>query len=730
MTTPLELQAGQTDRATARLLLSATQIAQLARVQRPVVSMWRTRFSDGADAFPRPVEVDSGVTLFDGQEIATWLVDTGHGNNADANEDLAAYARSIEVDLNNRAHRTVVEALLAYRAVLGTPLTGDSGDPGEPREPGKHGDSQRLTSQAALLDPGDRAFRSEIEHRPAHVNWERYVDDLVDGAYSVEGAWQRLQEMSTQSAVSEASPGDLSAAATGALARIVLALMPPETLDLALAAGRLADARTVTRVLRAAPEHLNISVSITEPAFDDLASPDSDTVADRADARHLARYLLAHGEQINTESSPATLFVARLRGIDPATELTALEDLVIELGEWQSALVLGPDAVLIDALEGPAEAARDALLRSGRVRAIVRLPAGWVPTAVRQSLALWVIGGSQRDQGIGERISAIGDLRGPALSQAAVADLATDISSVMGSPALARSHAFRHLRVMRTSMLLAGDGPLDARGARTEIQRPSTASGLGTIEFAARIDDALSQLPMPLPAVSVTPGRSVATTTVDAQLRQGRLRLLQGARISREHCIKAVDGDSSDGYSVIGADEVRAGGAGHRRIDRMLLLAEYPRAGLSEAGDVIFLAGSRPAAWVDRVGLSVVEYPARILRIVPESKAGGRGLVEGTQVAAEQLVPELLAADLAAAQPGSPWRQCRLRRVSGEQRLSLSEALASLQAERMRLERQATDIANAERLLLDGVAAGVVLQPSSRVSPTKLNHSSTTEGTR
>lgn len=690
ITSPSAHQEGQADMSqptAARVLLTATQVAQLACVQRSVVSKWRSRFAEGQGAFPKPVGSVNEPTLFDGREVATWLIDTGHGNNPEAVGDLPAFAHTEGIDVNDRAHRVVIEALLAHRAISGTPLVNDEAS---------------LDSRAAATDEADRAFRSEIAQRPTGVAWERYVDDLVDGAYSVEGAWHRLHRMAAHRSEGDGAT-DLSEAAIEVLAGIVLALMPPETIDLALAAGPLADARTVSRVLRAAPEHLDVSVSIPETETETVPA---------AEARHLTRYLIVHGEEAITEPSLAALFMARLRGTDPQAELDALDDLVLELDEWQQALVLGPAALLVDPLEGAAEATRDALLRSGRVRAIVRLPAGWVPASVRQSLALWVIGGSQREQGIAERISAVGDLRGPALTRAAATDLATDISSVMGSPALARSHAFKHLRVVRTSTLLASEGPLDARGAKPAA--PALAGHRrGAVEYAARIDEALA--PLTGAEFTATPGSPIAPTTVGELLRLRKLRVLQGARIAREHTSLATSDRAAEGYPVVGTDEVRAGHTGGRRIDRTLLVTAYPRAQLTEPGDVIFLSGSRPAAWVDPVGLSVVAYPARILRIADQ--------------AAAQLVPELVAADLAAAQPGRPWRQCVLRRVSGGQAAALSAVLATLQSERLVLEQQAASIARAERLLLDGVAAGVALAKRGTPDATDLNHSPTTEGT-
>ncbi len=66
------------------LLISMQGIANLAEVKRPAVTQWQTRFpSTSATPFPQPVETDPSMK-FDAREVARWLIDTDHGNNAEA----------------------------------------------------------------------------------------------------------------------------------------------------------------------------------------------------------------------------------------------------------------------------------------------------------------------------------------------------------------------------------------------------------------------------------------------------------------------------------------------------------------------------------------------------------------------------------------------------------------------------------------------------------------------
>jgi len=52
-----------------RVLVSMQGIADLAHVRRPVVSMWRRRFREGQDAFPKPTRGDRPGLMFDASEV-------------------------------------------------------------------------------------------------------------------------------------------------------------------------------------------------------------------------------------------------------------------------------------------------------------------------------------------------------------------------------------------------------------------------------------------------------------------------------------------------------------------------------------------------------------------------------------------------------------------------------------------------------------------------------------
>src|SRR3954471_2926397 len=76
----------------AEATLTLQDIADLARVQRPVVSMWRRRRTvRGVDSpFPKPALREGGGERFDRDEVVAWLEATGRGNNAEARQDAPA----------------------------------------------------------------------------------------------------------------------------------------------------------------------------------------------------------------------------------------------------------------------------------------------------------------------------------------------------------------------------------------------------------------------------------------------------------------------------------------------------------------------------------------------------------------------------------------------------------------------------------------------------------------
>lgn len=154
------------------LQLSLPDVARLAKVQRPVVSMWRRRYEKAERPFPRPVARLNKKELFDAYEVLGWLEATGRAQGRDLRGDAAVYA--LPTGLNLAADAVAFEsltALIALKASTDTTLDGLT--------------SEQLNALAVSADPADTCMLREVRGLGAHLSTlATYADELVDAAYS------------------------------------------------------------------------------------------------------------------------------------------------------------------------------------------------------------------------------------------------------------------------------------------------------------------------------------------------------------------------------------------------------------------------------------------------------------------------------------------------------------------------------------------------------------------
>jgi hypothetical protein len=150
------------------------------------------------------------------------------------------------------------------------------------------------------------------------------------------------------------------------------------------------------------------------------------------------------------------------------------------------------------------------------------------------------------------------------------------------------------------------------------------------------------------------------------------------------------------GFAVVGVEELHDDTlVGSRAVDRLRFADAYPRAALTEPGDVVFCTSPQPAAWVDAAGSHVVAYPARVLRV----RAG----------AGNGIVPEILAADIASQPPTArSWRRWLVRRVAGEQVQALRAALSLVDAAREELRARLAAVDRVGVLLAEGATSAAI----------------------
>lgn len=633
--------------------LTLQDIADLARVRRPVVSMWRRREQVGGETIPFPAPVDSRgrVEHFDRDEVVAWIEQTGRGSNPQFALDAVAAAVPDDADLDD------LTALLCLEAAAGVELGGLTADD--------------LVDLADEVDPDDQLLFTEVERlAPRAGALALYVDDLLAVAFSPADALDRL--------------------AGGRLGRT--------SRDQGFTADGVNVLRVVTTALRT---HLgDDEASLVDASAGDsglalqiaAAWPEGTTQVlaipgDSPAARRQRRGARLRGLEVATRPTGGAVVVLPVMAYGPLEAMEAIDELQLALPAERVAVVVGPASVLCDVPDDPrVEQVRDSVVRTGTLRFAARLPRGlWAP-APRQALGLWIFG-AQTARRLEDRSVALADLSDRALSDTAVSDdLATDAVASLGALS---AHAFRFARVVRTSRVIASREVVP-QGLRPQALKAPTAA-----ERQVRIDDLLATLGSGLPAPRIDPRSASATepagsATLDELIDRGALRLRRGARLDRtlarpQGAVRIVD---------------PVAGVAREGFDPVELELHHPRAMRTEPGDVVFAVTPRPAAVVDDTGGGVVAFPARILRARPDAPVGSRALAYAINHQPEN---------------AREWRSWRVPLAPRAERGSLESALADLDRLRTELSRRleaSTDLADA---LIDAVAAGAVtLGPNNR----------------
>ncbi|MET4002165.1 hypothetical protein ABIB48_000874 [Arthrobacter sp. UYCu511] len=674
----------------APLRISLAEIAELTRVQRPVVSMWRSRSKGTENPFPEPANVHRGQQLFDAAEVMTWLETTHHGNNPQAPADMAAYARADSARTDPEAAFASLSALVTLRYLTGQPLNGL--------------DHDDLLDAADDHDPDNVFLYSEIEALGSTAMQQgAHADGLVDAAYSPAAAFEHL--------LGERFRAGLRDHADTALADPAIELAARCAVELGTAIG----ARHPIFV-DPTPGSSDLLVAVAgllpEDADPTFITPNAPGQAPRT---ALCRLLVhgVHRECLEVTGSgqfsvqdPAVHVAAYPSAGAPdmaaADILASIENTVLQMDDRQRGVIMAPATVLTDALTEPAAAVRSDLLRSGRVRAIVRLPAGLVPAKTRQSLALWMLGPALAAVPIAERWTMVADLSGTTLSRVVVQDLVSDLAVSMDSAAVIRAHSMRFAHLVPTSRLLAMRGALVRPATERSTSHPA--------EQAVRADQLIALLngadttPAPLP-IGLTLGQGTgATATVQQLLDKDHLKYQTGARLDPNLSLTDDAGPRVLGLPELGLAEPlgraqpsglpeAVGGAGvrERRIQRLVLARTHPNARLTEPGDVVFATTPTPAAMVDAEGGAVVEYPARVLRVSAMDPGG--------------LMPELLAADINGA-ASKEWRSWSLRLIPHSTVQALRPVLLLLETEQAAVQLRLQRLNELTTLIRDGVSAG------------------------
>jgi hypothetical protein len=686
-------------------LMSMPEIAELADVQRPVVSNWRRR----PLGFPAPVAGDKAHPLFDARQVADWLVMTGRKNRDDIEPELSLYtlaglARSYPgTDLV-----AAVTALICLRYLI---------DPDEALADGTDGVMASLRERAAAVDPADEMLLSEIRDIPHDAGWVvRLVDELVESAWDCHQASERIMASRHRF---RASPL-FENAVTPELARLIAEVSG------ARERARRTSSLTVTDPAAGAGD---LMVAVT-----DLLGPDHEprciaAEADPALARLLRRRLTVRGVRaadmdvragaglLDSSRNPDVLVTQipyrPAEDLDPFGILDFVDDAALRLTADRFAVVLGPASVLVgDLPTGPA-ARRADLLKADMVEAVIRLPGGCVPYRPGYETALWVLTQARGSRWRGRVLLA--DVSHRPLTTDVVRDLAEDVVTWRRDGYAPAAHHRVFGVQADVGSLVASLGPLSA--ARRPASPRERKTGADTrITLATQYSADLDRIGATASAdrhhvrteALTAADRHPVTESVGGLTRQRRLVMRKGTRIT------PGDVDPSGHHVVLGPDEVLGmRRRGERRVDREVFASRYPNAKLTQPGDVLVTMTPRPGAIIDWDGYAIAEYPVRILRIPPAET--------------EQFTPRVLRALLFG--DGSGTRPAGAVRAAGsvdEQRLLLlppgqvrafDDLLASIDGRRALAQREIDMLDELRQVTTGGLIDGTLTLVGDDVQP-------------
>jgi len=661
------------------LQMTLVEVARLAQVQRPVVSMWRSRAARSGTPFPSSVVTVRGEERFPADAVVDWLERTGLGNNPDVRADAAAFAspkgmspQDDEIVFHGLA------ALLCLREIAGAPLT-DLPD-------------EELLDVADDADPDDEFLFSEIEALgDRRLSLGVYVDGLADAAYHSGAAFERLMQDRFRLILPGHTTVALHERAHELISCLAAALALDAGSDPALFVDPTAGGSDLLVSLVSREESVGSATVMIAGHYD-------------AVSRHARRRLRVHGvhcvplavdDDGAWEVPRPAVHVAQYPSPGCPTMaaeeiLSAVENIVLQMDDTHRGVVLAPAGVLADRIRNRhVDELRDALLRQGRVRAIVRLPRGLVVSRPRQAVALWVLGPAHYTVPIDERWTTLADLTDMELDGAAIGDLVSDLVTAMGDRRTVHAHAFRFARPVATRTLLAGRR--DLVDSRPAVVRPSRVSGpdlavrIAELTTALRSADAERMMDVGVEAYDVEAGSRL--TTLGEVITAGHLRVVPGNRLDPA----ALPGGT---VRVLGPEELSgAVHPGSRGIDRLAFEAAHPTGRYTEPGDVVFSTSPRPAVLVDVDGGSVAASPARVLRIHATSPGG--------------LLSDVLAADINAAPAGAKaWRGWSIRRVPATERDALTTVLATLARQRAGARERLALLDELDHLVVRGVTSG------------------------
>jgi len=681
--------------------LTMQQVADLAGVQRAVVTMWRSRYAGTDDPFPTPVT--PAALTYDADAVGEWLARTGRGNNPDAAIDAALHSSRFATI---RERLDSASSLLLLHALTGEPLAD--------LDPETALDVITDAQLDALMPPRDVVTALAD---PALV---ADVDALAEAGYGGERVLWRL-------VAAEHAPGgafakhSLTAAGATMVTSLLRQLVTPD--HQVIVHGESALALLTQVAADFAADGTPPSVQGAMPLGAGLSVRENGTEVPPAGVSAAARLALrafaARGTETTGAGAGDNLHVILEPRADAQAAIALFERVRAvshDLADRDMALVVAPADLLVDALgeSSNLDEARRACFniseaqrvasrhrqakRAGLppdytlpLRYVVTLPKGMLRETGRRRLALWALAPNADDTR--PAFTTYGDHANHAFDDGECDALAADVAAACSGDRVA--HAFLRARHRATSNLLDEPSLVIPPGVREPRDGGEVLAQAWGHESRAGAPRASG---VDLASSGLVAARAPKTW---ADVVSAWAHVRRGHRVPDE-LTSATRGALVD---VIGPDEVRGlRSVGSRRVDRLEIERVVPQVRYTEPGDVVFAAVERPAAIVDDRGGRVVQAPAVILR--PRN-----GAPDGLRLISAQAALDI------NAQRGVDTAGWHLHLTPAEQADAAQRVATTVAARRRALRDQLTALDAYETTVLTGIAEGVLRAEISSTRP-------------
>lgn len=676
---------------TVPMLMSLKSIADLAQVKRNTVTTWRSRYGvDSEFPFPRPEQSSQLTTereLFDCDAVASWLEETGRTKGRDVHGDAPFHSQLFE---------SACTSPLEYLAALRAMSDNDSPDNGLGEN------SSRITKECEILIEaafGVRPLLTQIRQRLVASHKER-LSCQASAALS-----EAIVRTLRSNPAPLANPAPLVAATPMAAALIADVLGTLES----------------DPVVPFDPDSFKVYIPVSHSAGTDHVLEEIVVAELDQFGVTTVRFVIGHDE-IPANSLVLSVCLSSTTAATGATAAQSyfnqLESLLTDIGSDGAVLAIAPAPLLVGSSDDKMIQVRQKFLaasESGYVEPLrysATLPRRWAPLAGQLQPSMWVFKRPAQDSFpvVLADISGICDSEIPTF----VSNLTTALvepeqfpyctllnGTVETAPQVLRLGLVSSTGQTNRHIVQLPPDAISFAGNRTGLSPAASVGDLWATAQRTGID------PEAFAFINGEPYQSLVTIPWDLATHRGRYQVLSvipGTKFSRSSNQVLSNSSIGSGIGIVGPDELNdVNSWDNRTIDLISLDEHYPRAALTEPGDVIIArvkGADRSIAVVDHIGSHVVEAPAFAVRC---KKFRGRSRTPLDHCTLPQLVANAINESNTVNR--SSWR---IPVVSHDMSAALSPPLTEIQKKREQLLRSLNNLEKLENDLIHSAVTGAI----------------------